>query len=184
MDDAYLKGSSIIVEHLDEYCERHTTAVAFIYCNYKERVHQTRRNLISSLVQQLIQRGSPIPETLRSFYDQNKKGRPPLEAELPNLLYQVVSNFSTVFFVVDALDESREDDGTRSTLTRKLRELLPNVRILYTSRRLTDIERQFEGCLHLEIRATNEDIQRHLESRIFGEPSYRSILQRIQVCFS
>ncbi|KAG6986548.1 hypothetical protein G7Y79_00078g100020 [Physcia stellaris] len=128
-------------------------------------------DLISSLIQQLLQRGSPMPEALRSLYDQNKEqGRPPLEAELLDLLNQVLSHFSTVFFVIDALDESREDDGTRNTLITKLRELLPNVRFLYTSRRLTEIERQFEGCFHLEIRATNEDIRRHLESRISEEP--------------
>ena len=134
-------------------------------------MHQTCKNLISSLIQQLIQRGSPIPEALRSLYDQNKKkGRPPLEVELLDLLNQVVSDFSTVFFVIDALDESREDDGTRNTLITKLREILPNARFLYTSRRLTEIERQFDGCLHLEIRATNEDIRLHLESRISEEP--------------
>ena len=75
-----------------------------------------------------------------------------------------------MFLVIDALDESREDDRTRSTLTTKLRELLPNVRFLYTSRRLTQFALVFEGCFHLEIRATNEDIRRHLESRISGEP--------------
>lgn len=161
----------MIVEHLGVYCRSYTAAVAYIYCNYKERVHQTCKDLISSLIQQLIQQGSPIPEALRSLYDQNKKqGRPPLEAELLDLLKQVVSDFSTVFFVIDALDESREDDGTRNTLMMKLRELLPNVRFLYTSRRLTEIERQFEGCFHLEIRATNEDIRRHLESRMSEEP--------------
>lgn len=168
---AYTKGSSIIVEHIDSYCSSHTDAVAYIYCNYKERVQQTCKNLINSLIQQLIQRGSLIPEALRSLYDQSRnQGRPPLQAELLDILYQVVSGVSTVFFVIDALDESREDDGTRSMLTTKLRELLPNARFVYTSRRLTEIERQFEGCFHLEIRATNEDIRRHLESRISEEP--------------
>jgi hypothetical protein len=48
----------------------------------------------------------------------------------------------------------------------EVRKLLPKVRLLVTSRHIPDIERKFKGGAGLEIRASDEDIKRYLESRI------------------
>lgn len=159
------------MEYLEQTYSSHGHAVVFIYCNYKERTQQTCHNLILSLIRQLIDRGSPIPDSLRSLYDRSKnEEKPPTRSELLELLNTVVSKFSSTFFVIDALDKSNESDGARSMLASGLRELLPDARFLYTSRRLSEIERHFEGCSHLEIRASDGDIRRYLESRISDEP--------------
>lgn len=148
-----------------------TDAVAFVYCNYKERAQQTSDHLISSLVRQLLDRRSAIPDQLHSLYDRSKhQDRRPSGSELLELLSTVASKFSSLFFVIDALDECSESDGARSTLLSGLRKLLPAACFLYTSRYLSEIEHQLEGCSRLEIRARDGDIRRYAKGRIPDEP--------------
>ena len=78
-----------------------------------------------------------------------------------------ISHFSKVFIIVDALDECPE--GTRKHFLTEVRRLLPNVRLLITSRYIRDIENEFKDAACLEIRASDEDIKSYLETRIEGQ---------------
>ena len=165
------KKRSSIVENLEQAHSGLANAIGFIYCNYKERAQQSGDNLISSLIRQLIDRGSSFPDELRSLYNRNRnQARRPSRSELLELLSNVASAFSSLFIVIDALDECDNNDGTRSMLTSGLMKTLPDARFLYTSRRLRDIEHSFAGCSQLEIRANGLDVRRYIESRISDEP--------------
>ncbi|KAI9783788.1 MAG: hypothetical protein M1839_003124 [Geoglossum umbratile] len=157
--------TSVIVDHLVQSFQRPDVGIAYIYCNYKEEISQTTGNLISSLLQQLVESRPAIPEEVKSLYKHYKGGstRPTID-ECSRLLCLEVDKFSTVYIVIDALDECR-GDRWRDVLDR-VRELPPNVKLLVTSRHIPTIERYFEKQKRLEIQASDEDIKEYLHFRI------------------
>ncbi|KAL8791314.1 MAG: hypothetical protein Q9195_005933 [Heterodermia aff. obscurata] len=165
-------NGSIVVDYLQISVLDDENAVAFIYCNYKERAQQTLANLLSSLARQFISQRNLIPDTLRSSYSRHtKNGTQPSHVELLELLADVASEFSSLFLVIDALDECDFIDGTRTGLVSGLRQLLHHgAHLLFTSRPLGDVESLFKDCPQLEIRASERDIRCHVSSRLMSEP--------------
>jgi hypothetical protein len=140
--------------------------VAYIYCDYKGQ-DQTALNLVASLLRQLVQRRSVIPEELMAVYEKHKsKHTHPSLAEYSSLLQLVLRGFSQVFIVIDALDEYTEDDGTRDSFLTEIRKLQPDIHLLVTSRWVPNIEHEFEESSRLEIRASDEDVKIYLEARV------------------
>ena len=141
--------------------------MAYVYCTYTEK-DQSSINLVASLLQQLITRRRAISDNIIALYNHHyhKKTRPSL-AEYSRSLQSEISYFSKVFIIVDALDECPE--GTRKHFLTEVRKLLPNVRLLVTSRHIPDIENEFKDAACMEIRASGEDIKSYLEARIEGQ---------------
>ena len=157
------------MDDLQRHPPSRDSAVAFVYCNYKERLQQTFQNLVSSLIRQIIQ-AHTIPDRLRELHQRHiKHSTRPTRSELLELFATITSQFSSVWIVVDALDESSEVDGTRSSLKSDLYTAIPNAKFLFTSRRLNDIERQFHGFPSLEIRASDRDIVLYLSGQLENE---------------
>ena len=144
--------------------------VACIYCNYNDQDH-TAVNLLSSLLQQLVQQQSNIPDTIANLYERHteKRTRPSL-TEFSSQLQSQLRRFSRVFIVVDALDECPEGKGNRESFLKELRKFPSNVHLLVTSRYISDIGREFGRSTPLQIHASNEDIGKYLETRIQGQP--------------
>ena len=153
------------MDHLTQSFEHTDVGIAYIYCNYKEKSGQSTVNLISSLLQQLVESRSAIPDEIKRLYRHHqKKGTRLAIDECSQLLRSEVRRFSTVYFIIDALDECLEE--RRQILLDELRKLRDYVKLLVTSRHIPTIERYFEPEKHLEIRASDEDIQNYLRFRI------------------
>ncbi|KAI9774337.1 MAG: hypothetical protein M1840_004231 [Geoglossum simile] len=161
--------TSTVVDYLEQSFQKEDVAVAYVYCNYKEQGVQTAVNLIASLLQQVVQRNPVISEKIISTYQRylGKKTRPPLD-EWSDLLQIEARRFSKVLIAIDALDECPESNDTRATFLAEIRKLQPNIHLLVTSRHIPTIEREFGSAAHIEIRASDRDIRRYLESRIRG----------------
>jgi hypothetical protein len=154
--------------------------VACIYCNYKQAT-QTAENLIASLLRQLVQDCSVVPEGIKTFYERHQyRGTPPRLDEFMNALNSEIGTYSKVFIIVDALDECPED-GTRAKLLRGLQSLTGTVNLLVTSRELSSIARYFECTKCLDIHATDQDIQRYVEDRIANIPRRHLIALREEI---
>ena len=160
------------MDHLQATILDSKSAVAFIYCNYKERSQQTLTNLLSSVARQLIDRSNLIPDQLRSSYSQRTKDETrPSHQDLLELLADIGSGFSSIFLVIDALDECNPIDGTRTSLVSSLRKHLhQRTHLLITSRPSGDIESLFKDCPQLEIKSSEGDIRRYVSSRLMREP--------------
>jgi hypothetical protein len=141
--------------------------IAYVYCSYKEQEYQTATNLVTSILQQLVQRDPVIPEEIVSLYDHHvrKRTRPTL-VEWSKLLKSEVRRFPKVFVVIDALDECYEKNGTRSNFLKEIRRLHPFIRLLVTSRLSPAIESEFFEAARLEIRASDTDVRKYLEHRL------------------
>jgi len=126
-------------------------------------------NLIASVVQQLIQRRTVMPEELNRLHKAHihERTRPSLK-ECFDLLQSQVLLFTKTFVVIDALDELPESNGTRARLIAEIQKLRPTVHLLVTSRYDASIESIFqtEDAARIEILARDEDVKGYLESRI------------------
>jgi hypothetical protein len=142
-------------------------AFAFLYFNYKEQSEQTTTNMISSILQQLLQKLPRIPQDLLDIYESNirKNTRPALQ-EILQLLEYVISEIPRTYLVIDALDECTDINGTRSQLIRQMLKLPADLKILCTSRDLPDIEQLFGEEDELRIQAQSTDVEKFLIERI------------------
>jgi hypothetical protein len=166
-----LYDRAIVVNNLQRQYKDSDIAVTHIYCNYKEQAVQTVSNLVSSLLKQMVQGRSALSDNLKSFYrhHQDQDTYPTLD-EFLEALGSEIGIYSKVFIVVDALDECTEDYGTRANLLRVLRTLPGTVNLMFTSRDLSSIARQFRGTKRLDIQAHGEDLRKYVRGRIASLP--------------
>lgn len=163
-----------MVEHLwetfpEKTFSNHKTGLAFLYCSYGRREEQKAVTLLSAALKQLVQGQPLIPEPIKALYDDHIKRRTrPSFDEVSKSLHSIIECYSQVFVVVDALDECRDDDGTRSKLLSEIRNLQSqsNVKLMATSRLIPEIEHEFETDIRLEVRAIDEDVEQYLDSQM------------------
>lgn len=144
--------------------------IVCIYCDYKEQTRQTVPELIASLLKQVIQDQPPelpLSKNIETLYEHHKKqDTRPTCKEFRDAFRSEIGT-SSVFIVVDALDEYPECNQVH--LITELQSLASNVRLMITSRPLPIIEELFRSATQLEIRATNGDVRKYLEHRMLHE---------------
>ena len=67
--------ASMIIEHIQQNCLSANDGLAYIYCEYSLHKEQTVINLVSSIIQQLIERLPVLSSSVRSFYERHKQQR-------------------------------------------------------------------------------------------------------------
>ncbi len=164
--------ASLVVNHLrsrhldDSNFEKDRVGVAVLYCNYQQQHDQASHDLLASLLSQLSLEQDIVPAGIRSLHDQFCKRRTqPSPRDIFKELRLAVSGYSTVFVVIDALDECK-DEATRKDLLDKMLQLqqLADVRLMLTSR--PNILQNREGVIQFPIYASEEDVRRYLTSQL------------------
>jgi hypothetical protein len=118
-----------------------------------------------SLLKQLAQDHTAVYDIVKSLYRNHElRGTRPIFQEFQEIFQLAIKTFFKVFIVVDALDEC--SGSTREELPRALRSLADNISLLVTSRYLSSIKQEFEGVKHLDIRASDQDVRKYIESQI------------------
>lgn len=173
-----------MVDHLYKiFYSDATIGIAYIYCNFKRQEGQTADFLFLSLLKQLVQQSPSIPHSVRALYDDyvNKRTRPSFD-EVSRAVYSVIATYSRVFIVIDALDECQATDGSRSRFLSEIfnLQLKSGASIFATSRFISDITDRFKGNINLEIRASDEDVGRHLDGNISKLPAFVGRNQDLQ----
>jgi hypothetical protein len=168
--------TSIVVDYLyTRFQKDPSIGIAYIYCNFRRRDEQRAIDLLASVLKQLSQKKSSLPDHVKALYNQHrdKQTRPTFE-DISRTLQSVAAMYSRVFIVVDALDECQVSNGS---LTRFLAEIF-NLRdksranVFATSRFIPEITKKFEDSRFLEIRASGEDVGRYLDSHMFLLPGF------------
>jgi hypothetical protein len=186
-----------VVEHLREESEKElesqNTGVAVVYLNHKETDIQSPSNLLAGLWRQLVVSDqSIIPPTVQRLYEKHRERhtRPSLD-DTHSILCSAILEYSRVFIIVDALDEYPED--LRDIVLRRLSALGPTVNLMLTSRPHIKIDHDISDSIikTLEIRATEDDIRRHIAAQIKksrrlsghvkNSPGLREEIERITV---
>jgi hypothetical protein len=160
--------AAITVEHLCRTAQA-DVGLAYLFCNYKSQVDQSVYGLLSALLKQLVQSRVDIIAPVTDLYDHHskQKSRPSLD-EIFTALSTICSHYTGVYFVVDALDECSDQDGSRSRLIEKLRDLQAktNMRLLFTSRFIPEVTEKFQSDPILEVQASEEDVKRFVAGQI------------------
>jgi Cdc6-like AAA superfamily ATPase len=165
-------GKTIITSMVvDNLCARYQNdggvGIAYIYCNFRRQQQQKPTDLLASLVKQLAQRRPSMPGCVETLYQRHyrERTRPSLE-EVSKVLHAVVMDYSKTFIVIDALDECQTSDGGRRKLLSEIFNLQGSKRVCLfaTSRCIPEVEKEFEGSVSIEIRASDDDVQRYLDS--------------------
>ena len=160
--------TSVVVDHLNRKFENDASiGIAYIYCDYRRHLEQTPADLLLSLLKHLVQEQPLLPEKVKTLYDghKDKRTRPSFD-EISKVLHSIVAGYSRAFIIIDALDEC-EDEGRRSLLSEIFDlQAKTGASLFATSRYISEIMKIFEGSISLEIRASDEDIQKYLNGHI------------------
>lgn len=154
--------SAIIIDHLCRKVSSESVGVAYLFCNYKRQADQNPSGLFAALLKQLVLSRPDIAAPVRSIYDMHlKRNSRPSVNEILEALQSVCLSYTTIFIVVDALDECPDKDGTRSRLIDELHKLQAKIdlRLLFTSRFISEITLKFESNSMLVVRASEEDVR-------------------------
>ncbi|UPL02804.1 hypothetical protein LCI18_013738 [Fusarium solani-melongenae] len=168
--------TSIVVDFLDSRFDSDSDiGIAYIYCNFRRQHEQKIGDLLASVLKQLTQCRSSLPDSVKNLYDRHKtkRTRPSLN-EILGLLQSVAAIYSRVFIIVDALDECSASDGCRTRFLSELFNLQARhrINIFATSRFIPEIMDRFETSISMEIRATPDDVARYLQGHIGQLPSF------------
>jgi Cdc6-like AAA superfamily ATPase len=169
--------TSVVVEELNtRFQNNKSIGIAYLYCNFRRQDEQKAEDLLASLLKQLTQGQSSLPDSVKSLYDshKDKRTRPSFD-EISRTLQSVAAIYSRVFIIVDALDECQVSDGCRMRFLSDIFNLQAKCQasLFATSRFIPEINEKFNKfneCMQLEIRASNEDVQRYLDSQMFLLP--------------
>ncbi|KAJ6521490.1 hypothetical protein DFH09DRAFT_479143 [Mycena vulgaris] len=158
--------ASIVVDDLRVRAnlESQSTGVAALYLNHQETGSQSPSNLLAGLWRQLVfeKKISPSVHRLHEKH-REPRTRPSLE-DIHDVICSAVADYSKVFIIVDALDEYPERQ--RDILLYRLSSLGSTVNLMLTSRPHITLNRSFRILETLEIRATEDDIRKHLDAEI------------------
>jgi hypothetical protein len=165
--------AAITVDHLLKQVRSNAIGVSYIYCNYKAQADQNTTTLLAAILKQLVRNQPSMADPVTRLYDLHatRNTRPSLD-EIFSALQSVLTIYSTVYVVIDALDECSDKDGTRSQLLAKLRDLQQrtDLHLMATSRLIPDIVQEFNGMPMLEVRASNADVQQFIAGQIYRLP--------------
>lgn len=151
--------------------------IAYLYCNFRRQDEQKADDLLASLLKQLSQERASLPDCVKVLYEKHKERRTrPSFDEISKTLQSVAAKFSKVFIIIDALDECQTTNGCRTRILTELflAQAKSRVNIFATSRFLPEFTEKFKGAISLEIRASEEDVRRYLNSSMSRLPAFVS----------
>ncbi|RYP49030.1 hypothetical protein DL768_005170 [Monosporascus sp. mg162] len=168
--------ASIVVEDLTTRLGNdESIGIAYIYCTFQRQGEQKPEELLASLLKQLSQGRSSLPDKVRSLYDEHKyEGTRPSFDGILKALQSVAGLYSRVFIIVDALDECQDRHGCLTSFLPAVFSLqaTTETNLFATSRDVPEIAVMFKGSMSVEIRATGDDVRRYLDGRKLTMPEF------------
>jgi Cdc6-like AAA superfamily ATPase len=162
--------TSIVVEELStQFSKDPTIGIAYVYCNFRRKDEQKAQDLLASLLKQLSDKQSSLPDSVKSLYNIHEKQQTqPSLHEISRTLQSIASLYSRVIIIVDALDECQVSNNCRMKFLTEMFNLQTTTRanLFVTSRFIPHITKRFSRSIILEIRAYDKDVRQYLDGRI------------------
>lgn len=169
--------AAITIDHLCRTTRSDEIGVVYLFCSYKSQTDQSAASLFAAVLKQLVQNRPEIATPVTQMHELHlKQESKPSFSDILQALQSVLSAYTTIFIVVDALDECSDKDGDRGQLIDKLHGLQAgkDVRLLFTSRPIFEITRKFGSKSTLGIRASEEDLKRYVAGQTGLAPCIRN----------
>ncbi|KAE9366849.1 ankyrin [Stipitochalara longipes BDJ] len=161
--------SSVIIKNLQETMIVNEPKLVYFFFDFRDAVTQSVESLFRSLVQQLST--ERVLPAVQDIYDRSERGkRSPNFHELKKTLQNILQTLSSVYIVIDALDECTQRDLLFQSLLEMKQWGLRSLRIITTSR--TDAFVYEEDLLldspriYISKKATENDIHTYVEQRL------------------
>lgn len=167
--------SAILVDDLiTRFEDKPNVGIAYIYCNFNRQDEQKVQDLLSSLLKQLSQKRTSVPDAVKDLYTRYRatSTRPRFD-EVTKALQSVTSMYSDVFIVIDALDECESTCRTR-LLDEMMKIHAGAGANVFATSRPTEINDFFQAGSVLEIRAHEDDVRRYLGGNMYRLPGFVS----------
>ncbi|CZR49119.1 uncharacterized protein FPRO_12555 [Fusarium proliferatum ET1] len=168
--------TSIVIESLEAlFSKDKTVSIAYVYCNFQRQNDQTAKELVASLLKQLLQSLPTMPESIKLLYERHRtKGSPPSLEDVSSNLLSTAKLFSRIFIIIDAIDECCATDGTQTKFLEEIfkLQLHSKANVFATSRPIPEVKDQFQTSVVLEIRAIDEDVERFLRGHMPQMPGF------------
>ncbi|KAF2845553.1 hypothetical protein T440DRAFT_460188 [Plenodomus tracheiphilus IPT5] len=166
--------SAIAVQDVLKSCHDGTSeAVAYFYFDFNDAKTQDNELMLRSIVCQLSYQSADVLARLERWLESHEHGqRRPSVTELLDMLREIVQNFSHVYVVLDALDESNRRPQLLNILGVLAEGHLDRLHLLVTSRRERDIETSLENIVRrenrigLETDMVDADIRNYVQQRL------------------
>ncbi|KAH9169401.1 hypothetical protein EDB89DRAFT_1908686 [Lactarius sanguifluus] len=180
------RKTSSVIQDVMAVCEAGLAIMAYFYFDFKDLSKQTCHDLLLSLVSQLSTRSSPCCDILHHVYKAHENGtRQPSDDTLKECLKEMLRlpGQSTIFIVLDALDECPDSSGIPSPrdevleLVKELVDLqLDGLHICATSRPEVDIRAVLESLASHSVSLHDEsgqktDIADYVRNVVNSSPS-------------
>ena len=171
--------AAIVVDDLETtFQNNNDVGIAYLFCDIKVQ-DQKPEDLLANLSKQLVKEGS-VPDNVMDLFNRCKaKRKPPSLEEISKVLSSVISSYSRVFIVVDALDECQAKCRMKF-LERLSPQTETEVNIFATSRFIPEVVKAFEGKASLEIRASKEDVEKYLDENLSQLQRSKSLQNEIK----
>ncbi|KAL9037234.1 MAG: hypothetical protein Q9180_003837, partial [Flavoplaca navasiana] len=158
--------TSIVVNHLRQlFSGKQEVGIAVLYCEWRQQEVQSRVNLLASIWNQLVV-DKPLSMEVEALYKKTGSRVKPRYHDVLSILKREIERLSSVYIILDALDELAEHNDCSKVLVEALSRLTPvssqKVRILATSRSKRSVLARSE-LVHIV--AKGEDIERFVEAR-------------------
>ena len=169
--------SSTVIKHLLLRRDSDATLrVAYFYIDFSEEETQKPENMIRSLLKQICCRSHSTLQELNSLYSDCASGtqQPNLD-QLLSVLHRVLDGMDDgdTFFVIDALDESKERVELLELLNRIHEQKHLKLHSLVTSRQELDIEESLQAM-------TNDEARICIQSRLLQGDIFTYIQDRLE----
>lgn len=165
--------ASIVIDYLwRTFKADERIGIGYIYYSYKTQHNQSCENSMANILKQLVQGQSISCDEVESLYKSHyrSKTRPSI-GETKDAIRSVMKKYSKVYFVVDALDECKNEERKKFLNEVFCLQAETGLNFLTTSRDFPEIRAALKDVMILEIRASDEDVLAYVEGQIANLPT-------------
>jgi Cdc6-like AAA superfamily ATPase len=160
----------VVIDELKSFVSRPESSLAFFYFDYQDADQQTPNVVLSSLLNQIVNKMSVIPKCISDAFEKQRDSNAsllPLD-ELLEIILDVLKNLHQTTIIIDAIDEC-DSLRHRKPFLNLLQRLtqVPTVRLFVTSRQnFQDITEYLNTYPQIVISAQDYDLKCYMYQEI------------------
>lgn len=170
--------AAIVSDHLQRKFAQPEVGIISLFCDYKDP-SQTIEKFQRAILRQLLQKMEKFPPEINHLYERHLgASSKPDPGEIRSILLSVVSRFSQIYLIVDALDEVPGAEGILGALLKLCDDFGSSSHSLITSRWTGELDHHIRQAPHIEIWAQGEDIRLYLDDEFRKRQRIQRFTQR------
>jgi hypothetical protein len=179
---------STLIEDIQTHCaNKDDSCLGMFYFTFTDQKKQTYDDLLRSLIIQLGMNDEGLA-VLQRYYNRSN-GRQPIQTALEEMVVICAQSYSTVYVMLDALDECPEENDARYQMLQGLEGLeqrIPQLKFCVTSRDISIIRNRLTATaiaatqLSLQTAAVNADIRQYLSHQLLSDGRLTKLNQDIK----